>query len=656
MIKHFKFAILIIGILIIDISTLEAQFKATTVEISDQKIIYMGKMYYVHTVKQGQTLFSICKAYDVKEDDIQKANPDAILKPLSIGLVLRIPFAEESNSLKDDELTEPPISDDFIYHTVLPKQTPYFLHSKYNVPLEVIYFYNPGTENGLQIGQVVRIPKQKLLEKEEAMEITLQEDIIRYEVKPGDTLYRIAMQYGVTVSAIINANKSLRWGLKAGQIIIIPTEQTSAFLASIGKQDSILLVTALTGFTTWQCDSIRMQKKMRPPTKVALLLPFFAREGLKPDTTQIQIDSITGDIIKNKPKPFMGRGAAEFYEGFLLAVDSLRKAGQNISLFVYDTEGDTNRLNEILNELDIVEPDFIVGPFFATNVRKTSKYAFENKIPFIPPLMKGDTSIMNNPYLFQIYPSKESENIWQAKYLSHNHADNILYLYKPTIKNKGEILQFRQLLINHLNSQLGIDTFLITDLIINDSLNYNLSKALCKDTINYAIVFSSYEPDVINSLSQLHYHLREYPIKVFGQPSWQVFSNVRIDHFHDLEATIYSPFFIDYTSSHVKRFVDICRTKLKYEPFKTTSNGTGLNYTFLGYDLGMYFLNSSYYFGDEICNCVSNYTPSLLLTTYHFIRNSSSGCFENNRINFIRYTKEYEIVEEQMNELEEYLY
>ncbi len=649
MIRFFKFFLLITSFLVFTILSTEAQFEPTPVEKSDQKIIYLGNMYYIHTIKQGQTLYSICQAYQVTEEDIQKANPKVNLKPLSVGLVLRIPITDDTTSVNTYSGIESPVPEEnFIYHTVLPKQTPYYLHSKYNVPLETIYFYNPGTEQGLQIGQVVRIPKQKMIEEEKEQKLTLHEDLVRYEVKPGDTLYRIALDYGVTVSSLINANEFLRWGLNAGQTILIPTKETMALLGSKSMQDSILLVTALAGYTAWQCDSIKMQKRMRPPTKVALLLPFFAREGLEPDTSQVQIDSLTGEIVRSRPKPFMGRGAAEFYEGFILSVDSLRKTGKNISLFVYDTEGDTNRMDAILNELDIVEPDIILGPFFEANVRRTSKYAFEHKIPFVPPLMKGDTTIMSNPYLFQINPSVQSEMIWQAKYLSQKNTDNILFLYKPSYKNRGEIMKFKQLLTNHLNSQPALDSIKVTDMVINDSLNYNLSKVLLKDTLNYAIVYSSYEPEVINSMSQLHYHLREYPIQVFGQPSWQVFPNIRINHFHDLETTVYSPFFIDYNSPHVKRFVEICRNRMKYEPFKTTSKGTGLNYTYLGYDLGMYFLTSSYYYGDDICNCAPNYSPTLLLSSYHFVRNSSAGCLENNYVNFIRYTKEFEIIEEQV--------
>jgi LysM repeat protein len=645
--RYFKIVILTLGTLIFSLTWLNAQFKPTPVEKSNQKIIYMGRMFYVHMVKEGQTLFSICKVYQVSEEDVRKANSHANLDPLTVGLTIRIPVSEEeASNVQTQQSPEIKASDDFIYHTVLPKETAYFLHSKYNVPLDAIYYYNPGTENGLQIGQVVRIPRQGMVAKVNTEIQVQQENVIRYEVKPGDTLYRIALNYGVTVSAIINANQELRWGLKAGQIILIPTEEASLYLVSKRMQDSILLVTALQGYSSWQCDSIRMQKRMRPPTKVALLLPFFAREGLRPDTALIQVDSITGEVMKNRPKPLRGRGAAEFYEGFLLAVDSLKNTGHNISLFVYDTEGDTNRMNIIFGDLDIVEPDLIIGPFYAANVRKASKYAFEHKIPFIPPLMKGDTLIKNNPYLFQVYPSVETELIQQVKYLSRIPQSNMLFLYKPSLKNEQNIRKFRQLLLNYLTLQTGSDTLPFTNLVINDSLDLKLSHVLKKDTLNYAIVYSSYEPDVINALSRLHFYLRDYPIKVFGQPSWQIFANVKIDHFHDLDATIYSPFFIDYTSPHVKDFVRKCRQKLNYEPYRTTSAGNGLNYTYLGYDLGLYFITTSFYYGKDLCNCISNYTPSLLLTNYYFIRNSATGCFENNYINFIRYTRDFEVVGE----------
>ncbi len=47
-----------------------------------------GKDFYIHSVEQGQTLYSISKAYDVPVDELKYENPVAE-QGLSIGQVLR---------------------------------------------------------------------------------------------------------------------------------------------------------------------------------------------------------------------------------------------------------------------------------------------------------------------------------------------------------------------------------------------------------------------------------------------------------------------------------------------------------------------------------------------------------------------------------------
>ena len=49
-----------------------------------------GKEYYMHHVKQGQTLYSISKAYNVSIEEIERLNPE-VKNGLKAGLVLGIP-------------------------------------------------------------------------------------------------------------------------------------------------------------------------------------------------------------------------------------------------------------------------------------------------------------------------------------------------------------------------------------------------------------------------------------------------------------------------------------------------------------------------------------------------------------------------------------
>ena len=178
----------------------------------------------------------------------------------------------------------------------------------------------------------------------------------------------------------------------------------------------------------------------------------------------------------------------------------------------------------------------------------------------------------------------------------------------------------------------------------SDTLEYNLNKFLSDSLENIVIVASSYEPEVSDVLTKLYFIHNSKKIKIYGMPTWQKFKSIRIEHFHDMNVTIYSPFFIDYNDSQVKSFVSKCRTSLKYEPFMTTSKGTGINYTFLGYDLGTLFISALNKYEKASCDCIQYYTPDLLLSSYSFKKNKIYGFNENTSINIITYTEDINII------------
>ncbi len=644
MIKNLNVTILIlIGVISFLSNTSIAQNESPVIIKSNQKVIYQGKIYYIHKVAQGNTLYSICKTYQVTKEDIRKANPSAILDPLTIGQTLRIPEISESESVtKIISLYSAKENEDFIFHKVQSGETTFSIHKKYNIPLTAIFKYNPGSENSISTGQILKIPREHLLKPQVTDESEKQERPIYYTVQQGDTLYRIAKDYGISVSALINANESLRWGLKAGQVITIPPKDHYYATGLDISSDSMLLVTSLTELTHHQCDSISSAFKMRTPVKVALVLPFFANElySIEMSTEQDTIDS---EEIHKKQNSFRGRVAVELYEGLLLAIDSLKKINFDINLFVYDTEADTNKLKKILDDLEIVQPDLIIGPFLRENIALMNKFSTEKKIPFVPPLMKDDSTLRHNPNLFQVIPSHQDElEIW-SRYLAQYHNKNILFIYKRKLFKRSEPELFKSILLKKLHDMPDQDTLLFHEIVINDSLQTNLNAYLSDTIENIIIVASSYEPEVSDILTKVHFLHKSYKTTVFGLPAWQKFKSIRIDHFHDLNVTIYSPFYIDYSDPLVKSFVKKCRSSLKYEPFMTTSKGTGINYTFLGYDLGMYFIPLRKNYSEAACDCANFYHPGLLLSNYSFRRNRIFGYNENVSISVVKYTENIDI-------------
>lgn len=617
------------------------QYQPTPVEKSTEKILYLGKTYIIHTVKQGQTLYSICKAYTVTEQIIASANAGVVLNPLSVGQVLKIPVISETKPADEKPTDETSKDDNFIYHTVQPKENTYFLHQKYNVPLEVIYNYNPGSESGIKTGQVIRIPRRSHIAESPVTETVQQETIKQYRVKQGDSLYRVAETFGLTIGDLINANRELRWGFKPGQSIIIPLAGAIQS-ASQTLTDTILQVSTQAMLSSYQCDSIAALKRMRPTMNVAVLLPFYADESYSVESL-IDSDSISENGVRSDRKTFKGLAAVEFYEGFLLAVDTLKKKNAGINLFVYDTEADTNKVKRILKDLAVIEPDLIIGPMTTENTRLVSKFAFERRIPIVPPLTNEDSTLDYNSLLIQTVPSHLEELEFYTRYIAQFNKKNIILVTKPGIQQLQENMLFKELLSSQAAKYYGIDSLVFSEISLDDALKKNINRNLKKDKENLVIVLSTYEPDVINVVSHLHFMLREYKIEVFGLPQWQRFDNIRIEVMHELQVSLYTPFYIDYTNPRVKSFVQACRSKLKYEPFKTTAKGTGINYAYLGYDLGTYFLEALYSYQKNTCDCLEYKKEKLLLSDYDYVRSYPQGNLVNRHINLIRFNKDYEV-------------
>ena len=75
---------------------------------------------------------------------------------------------------------------------------------------------NNLTSNNLSVGQVLIISEDNDIKPDPS-------DAIVYTVKSGDTLYKIANEYGVTVDEIITANNLKSTTLQIGQKLVIPT-------------------------------------------------------------------------------------------------------------------------------------------------------------------------------------------------------------------------------------------------------------------------------------------------------------------------------------------------------------------------------------------------------------------------------------------------
>jgi LysM repeat protein/ABC-type branched-subunit amino acid transport system substrate-binding protein len=628
-----------LAITFITSNKLNGQFQPAPVEKSTQKVLFNGKVFYIHTVKANQTLYSISKTYGVSVQDIAAANPNISLEVLSEGEVLRIPTQStiDSSSASYFGLSE----DDFIYHTVKARQTIHYLSRKYGVSKEDLYYFNPGSDVGINEGQVIKIPKKHI------SEVTIQAQDIdtsnSYMVKEGDTLYSLSRKYGIAVSDLIQLNPQLRWGLKTGMRLNLTSDSQLSAIGTFVDSTQPAKSPQINLYSAIKCDSVKLNRSIvsKESIKLVLMLPFHAK-------AMMELESITNDSTRRKhpANKYRTRGVnfTEFYEGFLLAIDSLKKTGANIALFTYDTKSDTAQTEEIIKKLAIIKPDIIYGPIMPENIKRVSVYSEQNKIPMILPLTSNKNDIVNgNPYAISLLPDIKTEINQCSDYLSQFNDKNIILIHNEDSLGALKIDEFRETLFAYFSSKANYEEVLYKQIKVSDTLKQNLSHSLMKEIDNIVLVLSSSEASVSNIIGLLNINQSfGYSIQVFGSPVWQSFENLRMELLHQLNTVLYSPFFIDYNNKHTKSFVKKCRNSLGYEPFKTANTGSGYNFTFLGYEAGLMFTDAYNHYGPEFLNCLCQLKENMPQSQYQFKLDSKGG-FTNTSINFINFNTDFDI-------------
>jgi len=338
-----------------------------SVERSKNKVILEGTVYYVHVVKPGETLYAISKAYNISQKEIAVENP-GVISGLQVGQSLKIPVEPKlSDEIDTSELAEP--GETGKYHTVQPGETLYGIGRLYNLDEEQIRRANPGvTADQLRPGQILKIPETVAPAEEPNYN---EEGFIYHRVKRRETLYSIAGYYNVSVEEIRAVNPELGWGgPKTGQVIKIParqvTDQPQVGNAFIGENDSLLLE-GDTGADDYVFEGYDVSNESRRRAyRIAFFIPFDFQEMEPLDSLTKDVESVTrrNRIIESymrEQRIPQSVQFLEFFQGTLMAIDSMRKDGMKLDVHYYDTHRSMDRTRSILMNDELDNYDLFIG-------------------------------------------------------------------------------------------------------------------------------------------------------------------------------------------------------------------------------------------------------------------------------------------------------
>lgn len=580
------------------------------IPVNAQKAPSESESIFVHTVQPGETLYAIANMYHVSTQKLIELNPGSD-KGIKIGFELKIPQNDNNVPSNPD--------DKYIYHTISPKETLFSVQKKYNSTIESIMIENPGLTPGtFTIGKVIRIIPN--LQPEEIIEHEIIKDVqhkqeptyIQYKVKRKETLFSISQKFNVSIQSILDSNPGLT-KLSKNDIINIPTEETAA-LEKENKQtetevkptiDSIRLINDI-------YNKINEVQKKNEIT-VALLLPF----------------------MLNQPENVESSLYVEYYEGFLLAVDSLKKQGVSINLYVYDTEKSKNTVKTILNKPEAKNFDLIIGPVDDALIKIVADFALENNINMVNVFSLKNEEVTHNARIFQTnipHPYLYAETT--QEFCNRFKNRKIVFIKDENADDKKD---FITTLKTDLNRQsLPYIEHTLKELLANDAaiLTGINQPILLVPTSENVSVLSKILPE-LRKVKEDHPDLI---LSLFGYPEWQKSVSSFIESFYALDTYIYTRFYIDPTDKQTEIFYQ----KFKYWYSKELINASP-RFGILGFDTGMYFLNALWKYGRNFETQLDQINAKSIQTDFYFQRVNNWSGFINKGIYFVNFRPDYSI-------------
>ena len=435
------------------------------------------KQHNSYTVKEGDTLESIAKVFRVSPSDIKSLNP-TLEKGLQKGMLLIIPGDEISYFNKKQPTG-------FEKYTVKDNETLYGLAQRFHITQDDLRRYNMILyKKELRKGQEITIPLYRDAPKEISKG---KEGLTKYIVKPGEGLWRIAQNYGVTQETLERLNPNLPNPLKEGMEIWVPAGKSGVPEVTTDKALVLYQVEKGEGFMSLERKFGLSQKeleKLNPELKDGIKLEaqiWIPKNNFLDYVATLggasQTDVATGNATDANPKiksgmnpsniktvsfvlPFRVNGiqagniadikiklqkekitaiASDFYSGALMALDSLQKMGFSLTVNVYDSNGNAQGVKAISSSEGLKNSQVIIGPFSPSAFNALSETIISDNIAILAPL--SNRNIELRPNVFQTVPTIEVQQNSMISFINQKYPDaNIVLLSDAKSKDMNEKL------------------------------------------------------------------------------------------------------------------------------------------------------------------------------------------------------------------------
>lgn len=571
----------------------------------------------MHTVTQGQGLYSISRMYDVTEDEIIRLNPGSE-KVIRAGEELKIPTKKNTTSGK--------------FHTIQKGETLFRLSVENRISVKELCDANPGlSAENFKIGQVITIPAPSdedplastieqagddtPQEIKDAAQI-IQSDTATYKtthvVKKRETIFRITRNYNISQEEFLEANPEYKYNkLKQGAVVKIPFSSNEIAQRRKRINDAQDRMQSIPDSTLFSMNESKQQDADGIIT-AALILPF----SLGDSTTTLQKQMI------------------EFYQGMLLALDRLKNEGVSVNLKVFDSQAEGTSVQPLIDSGKMDDVDIVFGPRWSNQITEMARWSTAHQVPLVLPMNATADDVFNNPYVYQLNTPQSYFNQEIYNHFLEQFTDpNVIILDADEYRKNDFIDGLKTVLTDHdiPYSTIMVDTAyqVLMDTLVPYKQNIMIINSPSSGPLNTML-------PVLQLITRLK--APEVETHLFGYPEYQIYAADHLDELYEVDTWFYSWF---YTNNMLRESVDF--NALFRRSFSRQMMVSYPSFASYGYDTGYYFLKGLSVFGKDFENHLNDLKTDPVQMGFKFERVNNWGGFINRKVFFVHFSNNYKV-------------
>lgn len=335
-------------------------------------------------------------------------------------------------------------------------------------------------------------------------------------------------------------------------------------------------------------------------------------------------------VLPLKEKSPRGAKMVEFYQGLLLAVDSLKHEGLNVHVTALHSGSSASEMDALLSSNSLAECDLLFGPLDAAQLPALADYCDIHDIRLVSPFSTLATQVKGHPLYYLMNAPRytfQEEAIWFIK--SQFTDYNVVAVECNEQNDEGSAF------IEQLRSALSTQGTYVRQLNVNgDDIAY--FQAFSPLRKNLVVLNSSTIKALNTFLPKLKAFRRENPnftISLFGYPDWQTYTSQLLKDFYEQDTYVFTSFYRNPLAPRDQAFDNRFNTWFRHPMGQTFPR-----YGQMGFDFGYFFLRGLALFGDRLEENLDKVPANPYQHPLWFERNGEADGFINTFVELIHYS------------------